>query len=58
MISVGYELYPSSLMRLAAHFLPKFLLAMSICLLLVWRTKHLQEADESRTVDAPLRAAA
>ncbi len=58
MVSVGYELYPSSLMRVAAHSLPKFVLAMSICLLLVRRTKQLQQADENRTGDAPLRMAA
>ena len=59
MVSIGYELFPSSLMRFAAYSLPKFVLAMSICLLLVQRaTKQLQQADENRTGDAPLRMAA
>jgi len=58
MVSIGYELFPSSLMRFAASSLPKFVLAMSICLLLVRRTKQLQQADENRADDAPLRMAA
>jgi hypothetical protein len=58
MVSIGYELFPSSLMRFAAYSLPKFVLAMSICLLLVRRTNKVQQDDENRTDKTPLHMAA